>query len=539
MIKRAPLLVNAGTLVALFGLAALSAPLTLVHSAGPNQPTARSSDPVRVPLVAPQNASLSPEQRALGERMAQRAIEFLRSRQDRASGGWSVPDAPGRPHLPAVTALVLNGMLLEPGLGAEDAAVAGALRYILSFQKPDGGIYDTILPSYNTAICLSALARADDDRARQAIPPAQNFLKRLQWGHDQPAGMSTPGQHGSESPEKVGPSDPRYGGLGYGNRGRPDISNLAFALQAWHDSGLPADDPAFQRALVFLQRVQMLERTPDGRPVNDQPYARGSTQGGFIYAPSENAETTGQGQSFAGSIEETLSDGTVASRLRAYGSVTYAGFKSYIYAGLTRDDPRVTAAVDWASRHWSLLENPGLGTDGYWYYLVMLSRALDTLGQDVFPVRDAAPLRTSLIVGDLPSRARGRQGAQELTKMFADLGHAPRAITALSPETAAVHFETEQEAVRAARTLRDRPSTSEPLRLLAAPKGTDAEVPSAPVAPISGVPWRGALIEQLALRQNTDGSFDSVDDRWMENNPVLITAYGLLALQHALGRTAR
>ena len=45
--------------------------------------------------------------------------------------------------------------------------------------------------------------------------------------------------------------------------------------------------------------------------------------------------------------------------------------------------------------------------------------------------------------------------------------------------------------------------------------------------------WANDLIDRLAGLQNDDGSFRSVDDRWMENNPVLITAYGLIALQHA------
>ena len=45
--------------------------------------------------------------------------------------------------------------------------------------------------------------------------------------------------------------------------------------------------------------------------------------------------------------------------------------------------------------------------------------------------------------------------------------------------------------------------------------------------------WAKDLIDQLATLQNDDGSFRSVDDRWMENNPVLITAYSLIALQCA------
>ncbi len=67
--------------------------------------------------------------------------------------------------------------------------------------------------------------------------------------------------------------------------------------------------------------------------VNDMEYAKGSTQGGFIYSTSENRDRVGSGQSMVGGmIDETLSDGSVASRLRAYGSMTYTGFKSYIYA---------------------------------------------------------------------------------------------------------------------------------------------------------------------------------------------------------------
>ena len=46
--------------------------------------------------------------------------------------------------------------------------------------------------------------------------------------------------------------------------------------------------------------------------------------------------------------------------------------------------------------------------------------------------------------------------------------------------------------------------------------------------------WANDLIDRLAGLQNADGSFKVVDDRWMEDNPVLITAYGLMALQHAI-----
>ena len=68
--------------------------------------------------------------------------------------------------------------------------------------------------------------------------------------------------------------------------------------------------------------------------------------------------------------------------------MTYAGFKSLLYAGLAADDPRVRAAFDWIRNHWTFAENPGVGLQGYFYYLHALSRALLAARQDV--VTDAS-----------------------------------------------------------------------------------------------------------------------------------------------------
>ena len=46
--------------------------------------------------------------------------------------------------------------------------------------------------------------------------------------------------------------------------------------------------------------------------------------------------------------------------------------------------------------------------------------------------------------------------------------------------------------------------------------------------------WANDLIDALAARQKDNGSFENVHDRWMEGDPVLVTAYALLALQHAI-----
>jgi squalene-hopene/tetraprenyl-beta-curcumene cyclase len=84
--------------------------------------------------------------------------------------------------------------------------------------------------------------------------------------------------------------------------------------------------------------------------------------------------------------ETKSSDGR--RELRSYGSMTYAGLKSMIYAGLSKDDPRVKAAWDWISKNWTLDENPGMkladpaqAQNGQYYYYHTLARALNAYDQ--------------------------------------------------------------------------------------------------------------------------------------------------------------
>lgn len=458
--------------------------------------------------------------------LAERAIAYLRSKQDERTGGWSVPpEGTAQPSLPAITALVLNGLLMQPGVTKDDPAVQRGVAYILSFRKPDGGIYDSILPSYNTAISLSALALVDTPEAKAAIGPAQEFLRNSQWGTTSPVGVG--GAGGKEAPVLAGTaidaSHPFYGGLGYGNRGRPDLSNLAFMLQAFADTGVPSDDPAVKRAVAFLQRCQMLDVSSAGVVVNDQPYAKGTRQGGFIYATAENAETIGRGQSFAGVIDETLSDGSVKSMLRAYGSVTYLGFKSYIYAGLTKNDPRVVAARDWARANYTLVENPGIGTDGYYYFILAFARAMKASGDKTIDVTSFAKLRTTLYVTPLPIQTTD----EELRALFARHGKVAAMTVVVDPtdggpRSAAVIRMSDDKEANAALALDGTEINGRKISV----RRTFPQQFAGPRE------WRLDLVEQLGTLQQSDGSFLVLDDRWMENNPVLITAYCLLALQN-------
>jgi len=152
------------------------------------------------------------------------------------------------------------------------------------------------------------------------------------------------------------------------------LSNTQLVTDALHDAGLKPDDPAFKAAIKFVSRLQNYSET------NSQPWS--GNDGGFVYGPGDN----GVGTSPAG--EYTSADGK--RLLRSYGSMTYAGLKSFIYAGLTKDDPRVHAAWDWITKNWTLDENPGMRANdpanaqyGMYYYFHTMGRALNEFDQPV------------------------------------------------------------------------------------------------------------------------------------------------------------
>ncbi len=313
--------------------------------------------------------TMSKEHRERAEIIATRAMTYLESRQNPDTLGFD--DDPESVVLPAITGLVVIGFAMDPGIDERHPIVLQGTRYMLKHQQPDGGIYKDMLPSYNTAICLSALALVNRTDAFEAMLKGRSFLKTLQHGD---FNSSNPEDPGFEQPIDI--NHPYFGGVGYGKHGRPDLSNLSFFVQALHDTGVSTNDPAYQRALVFLQRVQMNDE------INDMPYADDSDQGGFIYATVPNIESVDglAGQSMAGTTTETLEDGTEIVRLRAYGSMTYAGFKSLLFANLDHDDSRVKEAWGWIEDNYTLQENPGMGMQGYYYYLCTLARALDAMG---------------------------------------------------------------------------------------------------------------------------------------------------------------
>jgi squalene-hopene/tetraprenyl-beta-curcumene cyclase len=274
-----------------------------------------------------------------------KAINFLKTTQG-DDGSWTSPSQPG------ISGMVVYS-LLTSGVPANDPAVAKGLKHLESFIQPDGGIYapTTSHKNYETSIILLALNEANaDGRYAKTIEKAVQFLKSIQW--DESEGTTS--------------ADAAFGGQGYGRSKRPDLSNTAFFLEALREAGVSQDDPAFKNALVFVSRCQNLKGQG-----NDTPFADKINDGGFYYTPA------GGGASMAGPA-------TPEGGLRSYGSMTYAGLKSMVYAGLDKEDPRVKAASDWIARFYTLDENPGLGQQGLYYYFLTAARTFDALQDERF-----------------------------------------------------------------------------------------------------------------------------------------------------------
>ncbi|QDU23036.1 prenyltransferase/squalene oxidase repeat-containing protein [Urbifossiella limnaea] len=277
-----------------------------------------------------------------------KALAFLKTRQK--ENGDLAPDP--RAGGPGITALAVVG-LLRNGVPATDDVVAKGIKFLETHIKPDGGVYGQGLATYTTSLAILAFREANTGgRYDKVIAAASGFVKSLQFGGE--------------------PTDVRHGGAGYGNPGgrdRPDLSNTNFMVEALLAAGVSRDDPSIRNAVGFVSRSQNLVSEH-----NRQPFATKTTdgdRGGFVYSVTEQDN-------------EKSDKRTPTGGLRSEGGMTYAGLKSFLFAGVGRDDPRVRAAVAWIKRNYTLTENPGMGQAGLFYYYHTFAKAMDALGEEEF-----------------------------------------------------------------------------------------------------------------------------------------------------------
>jgi squalene-hopene/tetraprenyl-beta-curcumene cyclase len=329
--------------------------------------------------------------------------------QQKPEGNW---DDGG---LPAFTALALNAAVRDPNFDRTQPYpehIEKGYTWLLGQQKEDGGIYNRGLSVYNTATAVTSLMATGRQEFEPAVVRARKHLIDNQWD------IGAPGENDNAND----------GGIGYGSsNSHTDLSNTYLAIEAIALSkrvvadGAYGDQPEldWDAAIQFISRCQNLEETNDQEWASNDP----KNKGGFIYNSFESK---------AG--EDELPDGRVA--LRSYGSMSYAGLLSMIYADVNADDPRVVAVKEWLGRNYTTEENPGIGAQGLYYYYQTMAKALSAANINKLKLED----------------------------------------------------------------------------------GTEAD-------------WRKDLSAKLLATQREDGSWVNDNGRWMESNPVLVTAYSILSLQ--------
>ena len=282
-----------------------------------------------------------------------KGLAWLKARQNE-DGSWSTTDHP------ALSALPLLAFQREP-TGRFTAEQPDFLKKGYAFlrgnAKPDGGIYNVGLSNYNTSVALMALLAKNDPADEPLIESARKFV-----AGQQASGLAKPELNG---------------GFGYGPTGsspkrqHPDLDNTVVSLEALraYARARPTKELAagkdlnWQAAIDFVSRCQNLPATNKEPWASDDP----ANKGGFIYYPG-----------FSNAGEQELPGGRKA--LRSYGTISYAGLLSFIYAELPKDDQRVVAALDWLKKNYTLEENPGMGQAGFYYYLHLAAKGLASAG---------------------------------------------------------------------------------------------------------------------------------------------------------------
>lgn len=318
----------------------------------------------------------------LAEQLLAAGVEQLLALR-RPDGLWPSYLDPERPSA-ATTALVAWALSRVPEDPRAAAAHAAAVELLLREHRtrddaPARGVEDRFAPhptrTYATALTLLA-ALPLPERASDA----HELARWLTWAQIGEA-------HGVE------PYEPTYGGWSYYDdpagldlrRRRADVSTARFALLALSRAGLPADDPVWARAELYLDATQNL--TLLSRP-EDPWRAReaGLRDGGFAFSPQSS-------KAGAEALEQDL-----LLVYSSYGSATADGALSLLGcrgtdlrgergARLQVEDVRARAALGWLASRFQLEENPGFPAEAAgWkramllYYQAALAEALHQAG---------------------------------------------------------------------------------------------------------------------------------------------------------------
>jgi squalene-hopene/tetraprenyl-beta-curcumene cyclase len=301
------------------------------------------------------------------------AEHYLIGRQN-ADGTWRSDTYGVFKDGPSLTPLVLDTLLRSGSSDECHVACGKAAAYLAAMVHADrtinGGPNGLSYPLYTSALAIRVLSQPGNEKHRKARDAWLAFLRKRQLTED--LGWQ--------------PADKPYGGWGYCHDiprkpkpGEPTLplteSNLSatvFALEALKAAGCASDDPAFQKALVFVERCQnFCDHAKEQDPAFDN--------GGFFFiyddAVRNKAGTAGK-------------DRTGRERFYSYGSTTADGLRGLLACGLPKAHPRVLAARQWLETHFDPARHPGNYNQDrevnrsavYYYYCWSLAQAFSTMG---------------------------------------------------------------------------------------------------------------------------------------------------------------
>lgn len=233
--------------------------------------------------------------------------------QQQADGGWHSTTYGLLRSGQSLTPFILL-TLLESRQLAVTAKVDSALAFVAANTAADGSLgrmdeSSQDYPNYATSLAIRAIVKAGRPGWQQQIAPMLRYLRSQQFAEE----------NGWKSDHMA------YGAWGMGGErlhppqvGHVDLSMTRHVLQAFRDAGVPADDAAFQKAQVYLKRLQ-------------------NGDGGFFFSTTE--EDTNK----AGSARE--------GEFRSYGTATADGVLALRATGIPASDARVRTAWSWLTKN--------------------------------------------------------------------------------------------------------------------------------------------------------------------------------------------
>lgn len=241
--------------------------------------------------------------------------------------------------------------------------IAKACAYILSKQMTDGSFQGAEgLPTYTSAISIMALHYAGAQKYSERIKKGQEYLVNAQYHSE------------------VDAKDLNYGGWTYGQKAKGEskaanLSTTHYAVMGLRETGFSRDPGVYERAVIYASRCR------DDSETSDVTGIKFLNDGGFRYGPKDTRGSANK----KGLIDENAKE-----YFPSYASMTYAGFKTLLYANLAKDDPRVLGALNWMKNNYTLEKNSGMGyrpdekdmeQQGLYYFYNALARAMDAWGQ--------------------------------------------------------------------------------------------------------------------------------------------------------------